>query len=84
MQQSMLDIINLHIHICTCWLFLTRNHQCMVTNHFKMGIITSTGSMPYHQFAASSFGCSAWDPNYRAWKLTNLATSDPSSHITFI
>jgi len=38
----------------------------------------------YHQFAVSSFGCSAWDTNYRPWKLTNLATSDPSSHITYI
>ena len=29
------NIINLRICVCTCWLFLVRNHQCMVMNHLN-------------------------------------------------
>ena len=31
-----LNIVNLHICICTRWLFLIRNRQCMVMNHLKI------------------------------------------------
>jgi hypothetical protein len=30
------NAINLHIYIASFWLFLIRNHQCMVMNHLKL------------------------------------------------
>jgi hypothetical protein len=30
------NIINQHISVCTCWLFLIRNHLCTVIDHFKL------------------------------------------------
>jgi len=29
------NTVNLHVCICTGWLFLVRNHQCMVMYHWK-------------------------------------------------
>jgi len=29
------NIINIHICKWTCWLFIVRNHQCMIMNHLK-------------------------------------------------
>jgi len=30
------NIVNLHTSLCTRWLFIIRNHQCMVINRLKI------------------------------------------------
>jgi len=29
------NIINLHVCVCICWLFLVKRHQCLAMNHLK-------------------------------------------------
>jgi hypothetical protein len=48
------DIINIHISICTCWLFLIRN-QCMVRNNLKYRRIYKVWISPSFYFLNSFF-----------------------------
>jgi len=36
--QADYNTVNLHTSVCTCWLILVKNHQCMVMNHLKLRI----------------------------------------------
>jgi len=43
------NVINIHICISICWLFLVRNHQRTVTNHLKMYTTTFLQDLIYNR-----------------------------------
>jgi hypothetical protein len=53
MQQATLFIITVNLHVCVCtgWLFLIGDHQYVVIYHWKFvfNFIRLTGNFTYHK-----------------------------------